>query len=400
APMVKVFPLSVITERIEQSLDSIPMGPRNLPSRQRTLIETLKWSSDLLKEDEKLLFVRLAIFRGGGTLDAVDSICGKDIPENISKLLSALVNKNLIMAQERVDGEIHFTLLETIRQYNLKQLETSGELDSIAKLHAEYFSHLAEEAEPHFSGSGQLLWLEKLEIEHDNLRSALAWSLNSEVQADFHLLFTASLEYCWVLLNFLSEGRRWLNASLSRPGAAEQTTSRAKALAAAGHLAYNQSAYSDVRIVLEESLSIYRNLGPAGRRGYANTLITLGDVDTEVGDYDTGSSLMLEALGIMRELKDEKGIARALWQLGACAVRPGEYEKAGDYFNEALIYLRKQGNGNYTAVALSGLAEIAIRQGDYLRAEKLGEESLAIRREIKENWGSAVSLGHSSWIAL
>jgi predicted ATPase len=116
APMVKIFPLGVIAERIEESLDAIPSGPRDLPARQQTLRDTIQWSYDLLAKNEKCLFECLAILNGGGTLQAVEEICGDGIPGSIGIILSALVNKNLVLAQERRDGEIHFGMLETIRQ--------------------------------------------------------------------------------------------------------------------------------------------------------------------------------------------------------------------------------------------------------------------------------------------
>jgi hypothetical protein len=123
-------------------------------------------------------------------------------------------------------------------------------------------------------------------------------------------------------------------------------------------------------------------------------------METELGDYATASSLMKEALGIMRELNDLRGIARALWQLGQCSVRPGDYERAVEYFEMALPLLRQIGDKSHTAIALSGLAEVAVRSGDYERASVLEDESLALRREISETWGIAISLANFAWIAL
>jgi predicted ATPase/DNA-binding CsgD family transcriptional regulator len=400
APMVKVFPLSVIADRVEKNLHAIPSGPRDLPARQRTLMKTIQWSRDLLKENEKRLFERLAIFNGGGTLDAIESICADGISGDIGNLISALVNKNLVLAQERSDGKIHFGLLETIRQHNQERLSTTNELNSLAKLHAEYFSQLAEESVLYILGSEQVTWLDNLEIEHDNLRASMAWYQTAEGQAESGLLLASSLEYFWGIRGYFSEGREHLSAALSRPEALGRTLARANALHAAGRLAYLQSRYPKTRLLLEESLSIYRELDPLDRRGLADTLITLGDMETELGGYMTAFILMKEALEIMRELDDIRGVSRALWQLGARAVRPGDYEQAVQYFEEALPLLRQIGDRGHTSVALSGLSEVAIRQGDYKRATLLEEESLALRREIEEPWGIAISLANFGWIAL
>ena len=214
------------------------------------------------------------------------------------------------------------------------------------------------------------------------------------------MLLAESLEYFWNLRGYFSEGRKYLSAALSNPDALARTPARANALHAIGILTYLQSRYPETRLYLEESISIYRELEPLDQRGLANALITLGDMETELGDYPKASSLMKEALDIMLELNDIRGISRALWQLGACSVRPGDFEQAVRYFEEALPLLQQIGDRGSTTIALSGLAEVAIRQGDYARATLLEEESFALRREIDEPWGIAVSLGNFAWIAL
>ena len=400
APMVKIFHLNVIADRIDNNLDSIPEGPRDLPARQQTLIKTLHWSRDLLSEDEKRLFERLAIFSGGGTLDAIEAICADGISGDIGNLISALVNKNLLLAQERLDGEIHFGMLETIRQFNQNHLEKDNQLEPLSRLHAEYYTHLAQKTAPKLSAADQVRWLDMLEVENDNLRAALNWCQTANGTAELGLNLAGSLELFWAIRGYFQEGRERLSAALSRPSAIEHTESRAKALHAEAHLAYMQGDYPLVRERLEESLSIYRGLGSAGKHGTATVLITLGDKHTEVGEYVSASILMKEALEIMRELQDMKGVARALWQLGACEVRPGNYIQARQYFEEALPLLRQIGDSSNTAIALSGLAEIAIRQGNYEHAAILEKESLAMRKEMDEPWGIGVSLGNFAWIAL
>jgi tetratricopeptide (TPR) repeat protein len=239
-----------------------------------------------------------------------------------------------------------------------------------------------------------------LEVEHDNIRFALEWCRTADGAAKLGLNLAASLENFWDIRGYLHEGRKYLSATLTRSGALERTEARAKALHAEAHLAYLQGDYPLVEEKLEESLSIYRELGSDGKRGVATVLITLGDMQTEIGEYESASILMKEALEIMRDLNDKKGISRALWQLGACFVRPGDYEQAKQYFEEALPLLRQIGDHSNTTIAISGLAEIAIRQGDIERAQILEQESLAMRREIGEPWGIAVSLGNFAWISI
>ncbi|NIW48329.1 MAG: AAA family ATPase, partial [Gammaproteobacteria bacterium] len=139
APMLKMFPPGEIADRIETSLDVIPGGPRDLPARHQTLDNTIQWSFNLLEESEKRLLERLSIFNGDATLEVIESICGGELPGNIVDLLSALVNKNLVLAQERQDGEIYFRLLETVRQFSYQKLLLSNQAERFAKRHAKTF---------------------------------------------------------------------------------------------------------------------------------------------------------------------------------------------------------------------------------------------------------------------
>ena len=156
APMVKVFSTKEIADRIEKSLDTIPRGLCDLPTRQQTIHGTIQWSYDLLEENEKRLFKRLAIFNGGCTLDAVKVICEGGISGIIENILSALVNKNLVLAQERQDGEIHFGMLETIRRYGRNKLLVTKDADKLADRHAEYYMKMAKRASLDLRGPDQI----------------------------------------------------------------------------------------------------------------------------------------------------------------------------------------------------------------------------------------------------
>ena len=400
AVRVKRFKPQYLLERLEDSLGLLTKGPRDLPVRQRTLRGTIDWSYNLLNRSEQILFARLGVFRGGRSIDAVESICGPGLSIDPLDGLESLLDKSLLTQEEGLSGEPRFKMLQTIQEYAQERLAESGEERIIRNRHLGYFLELMEEAEPKLEGLEQVAWLKRLEIEHDNLMTAAYWSQSTEETAELALRLISSLVEYLLLRSYFSKGRELLSAALSTEKSSQHMATRAKALQQAGLLAYMQSDYPATRNLLKESLSIYRELGPTGRRGLANALITLGDMETEVGEYAVASSLMKEALGIMRELDDDIGIARALWQLGQCNVRHGDYEQAVQYFELALPLLRRIGDRTATSIALSGLAEIAIREGDYDSATTLEEESLALRREIGERWGIAVSLANFAWIAL
>jgi predicted ATPase len=391
ATWVKLMSCQEIAVELAQNLDFLAVSMRNVPERHRSLRAVFEHSWQLLSPEEQAVFRKLSVFRGGFTREAAEQVTGASLP-----LLSALADKSLLGWTVAGRYDVH----ELLRQYGGEKLREAGETERIRGRHLAFFLELAEEAEPELEGSEQVAWLNRLEIEHDNLRAAVGWSRTAEDTAELGLRLTGSLSSFWDIHGFLSEGRGHLSAALSRAEASDRTAVRAQALYEAARLAYEQSDYPVVRLLLEESLSIFRELDPTDRLGLAHALRMLGVTEIGVGNYTKASSLLKEALGILRELNDLGGMARALWQLGWCAMRSGDYEGAVQHFSEPLHIYRQTGDKNGLSYVLSGLGEVALRQGDYGRATPLLEESLALRREVGDKWGVAVSLGNFAWVAL
>jgi non-specific serine/threonine protein kinase len=401
AARVRTLSLAQIDSRLDDRFHLLTVGERTAVPRQQSIQATLDWSYALLSESGRMVLCRLTVFAGGWTLEAAESVCAADplAAGEILDLLSALVDQSLVLKEER-EGQARFRMLETIRQYASEKWNDSTDSAAIRWRHLEFFLRLAADAEPQLKGAGQVDWLNRLELEHDNLRAALAWSKQSPGLNESGLRLAGALGIFWDVRGLFSEGRAQLASVLSGQLASEPTAARAKALYMAGCMAYSQGDYPATCAVLEESLAICHALGPAGRRGLADALIKLGDMQTEVGDYATAFALMSDALSSMRELQDVRGTAKALWQLGYCASRSGDYEQAVRHFAEALPLTRQLGDKQDTAIILTGLAELALRQGDYARATSLEAESLQLRRTLGEKWGIAASLGNLAWIAL
>ncbi|MBV7332522.1 tetratricopeptide repeat protein [Chloroflexi bacterium TSY] len=334
---------------------------------------------------------KLSVFRGGFTRPAAESIAGATL-----HALMTLVNKSLIHPDDTSRYHIH----ELLRQYGAEKLVESEEMEQIQDHHLTFFLGLAEEAEPQLEGSDQATWLKRLEAEHDNLRAALAWSRNEKSTAEFGLRLTSSLALFWKGRSYMSEGREQLALALARPSASHRTEARAKTLFEAGRLASEQGDYAEAQALLQESLSIYRELGPDGQYGLARVLVTLSFTQVEMGNFATAYSLLEEALSIMRALQDEQGIAGALFHLGWCAVRQGRYEQATRSFEEVVPIYCRLGHKNGLTYVLAGLGEIALRQDDDEQAIALLEESVALSRELGANWRVAASLGTLGWVAL
>jgi tetratricopeptide (TPR) repeat protein len=307
-------------------------------------------------------------------------------------LLSALVEKSLVVYEEDENGQGRYRLLETVRQYAWDRLgETEGG-SPFRTQHQAFFVALAEEGEPQLSGPEQGVWLERLELEHDNLRAALEWRGDESV-----LRLAGALWWFWFVRNHFSEGRAWLGSVLTATEALGRTAMRAKALNGAGGLAWSQGDYVSARTLQEEALAIQRELGD--RQGIAYSLNGLGLVASSQGDYALARTLHEQSLAIQRELGDRRGIAYTLNNLGNIASSQGDYVSARTLYEEALALQRELWDKWGIANSLNNLGLVASSQGDYALAQTLQEEALVIRRELGDRGGIANSLNSLGSVA-
>ncbi|HYN89336.1 MAG TPA: BTAD domain-containing putative transcriptional regulator, partial [Ardenticatenaceae bacterium] len=329
----KLFGPQALLARLAGRLDLLA-GARDLPARQRTLRGAIQWSYDLLDPAEKLLFACLAVFVGGCTLEAAEQVASYRLkvegfpstpepstsnlqpstdpstfnlqPSAILNGIASLVDKSLLRREESSDGEPRFGMLETIREFALERLGDRGaaEVEALRWEHARYYLGLAEVAEPeidHLTGADPGAWLARLEVEHDNLRAALDWSLvgGGEDSAQLGLRLAGALRRFWIFRGFVREGRERLVALLAHQGAFARSTARAKALRAAGELAFLQGEYGAARTLVEEGLALSRELGD--KSGIARSLASLEGLRWQQG-YAGEDSLNEEALALYREL--------------------------------------------------------------------------------------------------
>lgn len=390
APMVKVFPLSVIAERIEKSLDTIPSGPRDLPARQKTLIKTLQWSLDLLKKDEKRLFERLAVFNGGGTVPALENVCAEGISADISNILSALVNKNLVFTQERQDGEIHFRMLETVRELCMERLISSGEMEILCERHAAYFVGIVEIAEKEIRGERHEYWFERLRSELENLRAVLHWSLKNQFP-EYGLRMVSALMYFWNYGGFIDEGYQWAMLAMEKVSKAPSQY-RAGVLRTAG----NFSAFTDhikgIRF-LDEALKIYEKLGDERNAAYCHIILSTIYSD----DQKTISRGLVHAeigLEIFRRLEDPEGIAYALNGLGELYNRAGDYDSAEKYYRECLDISLQTGEKLRIPMQYGNLGFIAYQRKDFHTAKEMSRKAVVGCLEQGNDFGVICYLGN------
>jgi predicted ATPase/DNA-binding XRE family transcriptional regulator len=182
AARTRVLTIDQIDSRLEDRYRLLSSGQADAPARHQTLRAAVEWSYELLSPRERLLLERLAVVRGGATLEAVEAVCGTDSAEIVdaTDVLQALVEKSLVVANLEADGRIRFSQLETLREFGHARILQRGELDLLRARHLNYYMHLAEQAVPERRGGHQVEWLDRLEVEHDNVRAAVSWATGTD----------------------------------------------------------------------------------------------------------------------------------------------------------------------------------------------------------------------------
>jgi predicted ATPase/DNA-binding SARP family transcriptional activator len=358
---------------------------RDGAKRHQTLHAAMEWSYRLLQPELQRFFARLSVFRGGWTWEAAEAVCEEPLALDY---LAQLRECSLVVAEE-VGEETRFGMLETLREFGQEYLEASGEMPRVRQQHADFFHGLAEEAVPKLRGSEEMAWLDRLEREHDNLRSALEW-LGAQGQGEAGLRLGGTLWRFWEIRGHWTEGRERLAGLLALREAEAGTAARAAALQGAGWLALRQGQYGTAQALLEERLAIHRELGNKG--DIASSLSSVGIAAGLQGEYGAARALHEESLAIKRELGDKSAIAASLNNLGMVAWDQREWDAARAFYEESLAIRRELEDKGGIASSLNNLGIVAHDQGDYGKARALHEESLAINRELGDQRGIAASL--------
>jgi predicted ATPase len=391
---VKVLTVAQIASRLDDRFNLLTSGSRTVLPRQQTLRAAIDWSYDLLTDKEQMLFRRSAVFTGGWTLEAAETVCSSEGIEanEVLDLLNQLVNKSLVIMQEQV-GEARYHMLETIRQYAREKLLMVGEDELVKARHLAFFTQLALTAEPALEETNQVPWLNRLEIEHDNLRAALSWAVERD-DSDSVFRLGIALGHFWFVHAHWREGWRWLQQALEISRRAEKQSPesrvlRQKGLTRAAALLLRLEDYEMVQVLAEESLALSRELGD--KRGMASALERLGIVAYTQGDYVAARAFHQEDLKLRGE-SGSKYITIPLNNLGSVASAQGDYVTARKLIQESLTLSRERGHKWGMASSLERLGLVARAQGDYVTAWAAYQEGLELRSELGDKWGMGNSL--------
>src|SRR5215210_5433569 len=395
AARIKLLSPQAMCSRLSNPLKFLTGGARDLPERQRTLRGAIAWSHALLDEGEQALFARLSIFSGGCTLEAVEVVCDAegDLLVDIFEGLSSLVDKSILRQEEGVEERPRFVMLGTLREYARERLEVSGNAEEIRRMHAEYFLALAEQGESKLREPEEATWLERIDVEHDNMRAALSWTLQSE-EAELGLRLAGSLWQFWDMRGYYGEGRRWLEEALAKDGRA--SVARAKALEGVGWLADLQGDIVRAVAAAEEGLRLSTRV-KIHSSDKVSFLRILGSAAYVSGDHERAARLYEESLALSREARDERGIASSLLQLGNVSSDLGDHEEAKTFYEEGLALSRKLDDKALLASALISVGAEFLLQGDHERGTILNEEAAGLYRERGNRGHLQYALDNLGW---
>ncbi len=368
AARLRILSPEQIASRLDDRFRLLTGGSRTALPRQQTLQAAIDWSYDLLEEQEKLLFDRLSVFQGGFTLEAAEAVCASPPLEahRVLDLLSHLVDKSLVVAADGHDG-VRYRMLETLRQYGRERL-AGGDTEVVREAHALYFRDFAETALPHVRGLDEIIWQERLEIDHDNLRQALRWSIDAG-RADLAQGLAGTLYRFWMIRHHSEEGRVWLAQTVGMEPANQASWGLAQL--GAGTMALLHGDLEEGRGHLELALASLRKGDRPDLTSAAIHNLALAAI--RMGDYETGAELVTEELADAETRDDLQSMAFASQELASLANATGDVEKGGRLLDAAVQFAEKTGSmemlGNVLTAAFfeASFVDDLDRASDYSR---------------------------------
>jgi predicted ATPase/class 3 adenylate cyclase len=380
AARVRALSIEQIMTRLHNRFSLLTAGSRTALPRHQTLRALIDWSYGLLSDKERVLLRRMSVFTGDWSIDAAERICsGGEIEfSEVLELLIQLVDKSLVAAEEGTI-EARYRMLETIREYATEKLAEKEEMDAFSRHHADFFLALAEQAEPKLTSADRTPWLDRLEVEYDNIRRALQWFIRHE-KAEQALRLGGSLWRFWEVRGHWTEGRTLLAAGLEIAGKIGSSLAQAKALQGTGVLAFYQRDYAAAKNSFEHSLALCREFEDNRRTAWI--LIYQGWMANDSGNFELALALLNESLTLFRKVKDKQGIAWSLCRLGLVAFFQGDYSTARPLIEESLALSREVQDPLETGYSMYMLSMIDFSQGDVASARVLAEESVKIHLSL------------------
>lgn len=390
AARVRVLSPMALLSRLDSSLPLLSGGARDLPERQRTMRHAIAWSYELLDEPERALFTRLSVFRGGWTLEAAESVGADEgtSAEDVLSRMTSLVEQSLIVTEPLADGSIRYRYLVPIREFAEERLEERGTAAETQSQHARYFLDLTEQAVAGLTGPHQVEWLSRLELERDNLRSALTWLLDTHGW-DAATQIAWNLWVFWWIRTYHAEGSGWMHRVLEE-GSRLTPAIRARALGVSGAMALGQGDVATAETSCVESLGLFRAAGDSPST--ARNGLVLGLIASGRGDAEKAASYLTEASDVFLGARAHFWAALTVSALGMLPFRQGDYDRADTLLSDGYALARQAGDRFSRYIALYNQSRLAQSRGDHARAAELFGEGLAFSLEVGDRANIAYCL--------
>jgi predicted ATPase/DNA-binding CsgD family transcriptional regulator len=394
AVRLKTLSIEQILDRLGDRFRVLGHGARTAPPHRRTLRAALDWSYALVSDEEARLWQALSVFPGSFDLAAAEAICEPRVlsQEKVLDVLDALVDQSVI-TPIRSGNEMRYRVLESVRDYGLEKLRTSGDDAKLRSRHRDYFAALCQEAWDHWTEADQPRWLERLDSEHRNLRAALDWCIASG-EPEIGCAMASNLWLYWEARGHLTEGRRRVAALLRLHQARDPL--RAKALWVAGYLALGQTDSDAAAPLLRKGLELARAIGDEESAAFSTQY--LGLCRLFAGDPESASALLAEAFESQRQI-GQGAAAFTLSDLATTRMSQGDLGAAIDLYEKALVMTEDGGDPWTRAHCLWGLGMAALLNGDTSGAERSELEALRLSGELDERTGIALALSALVWIS-
>jgi predicted ATPase len=372
ASRTRALTAAELLERLDPLLPLLTGGQHDLPERQQTVRATIEWSYDLLDEHERRDFARLSVFAGGSTLEAAEAVCDTGIAR-----ITALVDQHLVRRHVTADGS-RFDMLETIREFASEQLERSGEGDEMRRRHADHYLAFAAEAAPEIERGRPRAALERLAVEHGNLRAALE-ALETLGDTQAALALAGALWPFWMVRGHVPEARRWLESALAAD--ARPTRGRAHALIAAAQFVAvagpcNTADFETARRRAEEAMQVFVQTDDPS--GAALARWVLAWIAERQGEWATALTLFEASVEAFRALADDHFVLAGETHRALLYEELGKHVQARALQEDNLRRARSLGNTRIEALALGALATYAVAEGRLHDAWKMAADACAI----------------------
>jgi predicted ATPase/class 3 adenylate cyclase len=399
AARVRLFPIRALLNRLSDRLGALQAGARDLPQRQRTLKAAIEWSHDLLDPTEREIFARLAVFSGGADLPAVEAVVDPDgdVTADVVAVMTLLIEKSLVRAEEGPTGEPRFRMLETIRDYAAERLGAAPARAAVHERHLRYFVEMAERLERELFVQDPGNAFSRLEAENDNIRAAIEWSLSSG-QPALGLRICAEAWRFWQQRGHLVEARPLLERLLLAPDPTADRAARARGLTAYGGIAYWQGDHAAARAAYEEALNLQQTTDDD--QGIALAEYNLGWMLAFARETSAAARLLEQSAARYERLGDERGRLIVGEGLALNAMIAGKLAQAREIAESVAADARRLGMRFHYADTLGLLSAIYLEMGEVAQARGTLTERANVSREIGDVSSTASTLQFGAGLAL